>query len=120
MTADEVTYQIQHDLTKEHVFQSTQCIRVILRAEVLESLKEVRISSGIILVFCVKDTRLQIELRLEVWWAVYRVGSSSGRCQGGLGDFHPLKSARSKAGWRGHTLAFAKFPIPLYTLLSNK
>ena len=91
MSADELTYQIQHNLTKEHVFQSTQCIRVILRAEVLESLKEVRISGGVILVFGVEDTRLQIELRLEVRWAVYRVGSSSGRCQSGLGDFLPLK-----------------------------
>ena len=69
------TYEVEHDFAEEHVLQSEEGVGVILRAHVLEGLKEVRVCGRVVLVFRVEDTGLQVELGLEVWWAVYGVGS---------------------------------------------
>ena len=68
------THQVQHDLAEEHVLQCAERARVVLCTETLEGLVEVGVCSRIVLVLCVKDTRLQIQSCLQVWWAVDGVG----------------------------------------------
>lgn len=75
----EGTHQIQHNLTQQHVLQRPQRpLPIILPAEVLERLEEIRICGGVVLVFGVQDTGLEIQLGLEVWGAVDRVCGCSG------------------------------------------
>lgn len=77
-------HQVQHNLTQKHVLQRAQCAIVALGTEVLEGLEEVGVGGGIILVFGVEDTGLEVERGLEVGRAVYRIGGGSGGSQGGL------------------------------------
>ena len=79
-----VTHQVEHNFAKKHILQRAQRVRIILRAQILERLKEVGVSRRVVFVFRVEDAGLQVELGLEVWWAVNGVCSGTRGCQGCL------------------------------------
>ena len=44
------TYEVEHDFAQKHVLEGTECARVVLRAQVLERLEEVRVCSRIVFI----------------------------------------------------------------------
>ena len=54
----ERTHEVEHDFTQEHIFESAECRWVVLRTQVLKRLIEVRVGRRVVLVFCMKYSRL--------------------------------------------------------------
>ena len=71
------TYEVEHDFAEQHVLEGSERFWIVLCAEVLKCLVEVGICSCVIFVLSMQDTGLEVKSRLEMWWAVYRVGGCS-------------------------------------------
>ena len=54
----ERTHEVEHDFTQEHIFKSAERRWVVLRTQVLKRLIEVRVGRRVVLVFCMKYSRL--------------------------------------------------------------
>jgi hypothetical protein len=83
---NEFANQVKHHLAQEHVLERPQRSRVILGGEVLKRLEEVRISGRVVLILGVKNTRLQVQRRLKVGWAIDRIRSSAGGSESSLSE----------------------------------
>lgn len=108
---EQETNQVEHNLAEKHVLESLESSSIVGGRVSLKSLEEVgvavkseeRDASGrrsdeheleeakeryerslVVLVLSVQDTTLHVELSLEEWRAVDRVGSSSSGGQGSL------------------------------------
>ena len=78
------TYKVQHDLAEKHVLERAECARIVLRAQVLERLVEVRVCGGVVFVFGVEDAGLEVERGLEGGRAVDAVRGCACGGEGGL------------------------------------
>jgi hypothetical protein len=72
---EEETYQIEHNLTQQHILQALQSTLVALTRLILESLEEIRVRSFIILILGMQYPALEIKLGLQIRRTINRVSS---------------------------------------------